>query len=321
MEPDALNPVDTGRENHEIERLIRALQSLLEGESAIDELVAIGPAAIPRLRDFLFSGRIASVPQPRMWAVEALARLDARDALIEYLQTPKRVADAQLAFAEDAVKNTAARRLGAWRDEVTFQALMEFCRRRTLVGVIESLAAFERAEAIPCFDRALEDGMCRIAAEEGLRRFGSRARSALVLSAVTPLPGAEDETPSSLVRRRSALALLTEIGVNEAGWVELRLLLDETDPQLVVRVAQLAASGGDESDRAIAASNLVAALPRIPWHAVKDAEEALLKLAPECRQTITDELTRRSANPPAARAGDEVFRLLARVDRRLREAP
>jgi hypothetical protein len=57
-----------------MQRLIRALQSLLEGESAIDELVACVPRAIPALREFLLLGRIGSVPQPRMWAVEALAR-------------------------------------------------------------------------------------------------------------------------------------------------------------------------------------------------------------------------------------------------------
>ena len=195
----------------EVRRLLACLQSLVDGHSAIEELVACGPAAIPPLREFLLSGRITSVPQPRMWAVEALALLEARDVLIEYLRAPSRGADAQLQFAEDAVKNTAGRRLSAWRDNETFEILLDFCRKRNLPGVIETVAEFERPEAIPSLDRALEDDMCRTAAEDGLRRLGPAARNALVLSAVTPLPNADEETPSSLCRRRSTLRLLTVV--------------------------------------------------------------------------------------------------------------
>ena len=77
----------------EVSRLLARLQSLVDGPSAIEELAACGPRAIPPLREFLLSGRVASVPQPRMWAVEALARLEARDVLIEYLQAPSLVTD------------------------------------------------------------------------------------------------------------------------------------------------------------------------------------------------------------------------------------
>jgi len=87
----------------EVRRLLACLQSLLDGQSAVEELVACGQSAIPPLREFLLSGRITSVPQPRIWAVEALALLGARDVLIEYLQAPGRGVDAQLQFAEDAV--------------------------------------------------------------------------------------------------------------------------------------------------------------------------------------------------------------------------
>ena len=84
-----------------------------------------------------------------MWAVDALALLGARDVLIEYLQTPTQGVDAQLQFAEDAVKNTAGRRLSAWRDNETFEFLLEFSKKRNLPGVIETIAQFERPEAIP----------------------------------------------------------------------------------------------------------------------------------------------------------------------------
>ncbi|MGO9262356.1 MAG: hypothetical protein ACLQU1_39650 [Bryobacteraceae bacterium] len=303
----------------EVYRLVACLQSLVDGESAIAELAACGPRAIPPLREFLLSGRIASVPQPRMWAVEALALLGARDVLIEYLQAPSRTADAELQFAEDAVRNTAGRRLSAWRDNQTFEILLDLSRKRNLPGIIETVAGFERAEAIPCLDRALEDDLCRSAAEDGLRKLGPAARNALLLSVVTPLPNAEEETPSSLCRRRSVLGLLVEIGVERQSWAELRPLLAERDPELLVRLAQIASSVADAHDRACAAVGLVGVLARLPWFVRKEAEAALVALAPESVPAMDAELSRRSSNPPPVRAGDEVLRMLLRVKTLTRE--
>ncbi len=305
----------------EVTRLIRGLQSLVEGESAIDELVACGRRAVPALRDFLLHGRVASVPQPRMWAAEAVARLGAREVLIEYLESPSRIADPQLSFAEEAVRNTAARGLGRWRDGETFAILLDLCRKRLLPGLIESVAAFERIEAIPYLDRALEDDMCRVAAEEGLRKLGSAARRALVLSAVTPLPNAGEETPSSLGRRRRIMALLAEMDPGAESWTGLRCLLHDSDPELLVRVGQIAARSAHSADRGVAAAALVGALGGVPWHVWKDAEDALIALAPEAVPAIKAELIRRASRPPIVRASDEVFRMLLRLQDRLPAFP
>ncbi len=297
----------------EVTRLVRALQSLVDGESAIDELVACGPPAVPALREFLLNGRISSVPQPRMWAAEALARLEARDVLIEYLEAPDRATDAQLSFGEDAVRNTAARHLGRWHDEHTFAVLLRLCERRLLPGVIEALAGFERAAAMPCLDRALEDDFCRTPAEEGLRRMGPAARGHLVFSAISALPDAEKETPSSLGRRRRAAAMLADMGVDARDWGELRRLLDEQDPELLVSAAHIATACAGPEDRAAAAAVLVGKLGAVPWHAQEDAEAALLALAPESIPAIQAELSRRAARPPLVRASDEVLRMLLRL--------
>ncbi len=320
MEPAGRRNPDSPvpRDEEDVRRLIRCLQSLVEGQSAIAELVACGPKAIPALRDFLLSGRIVSVPQPRIWAVEALAGLRAKEVLVEYLQAPTRSADAQLLFAEEAVRNTAARRLGAWRDDRTFAILLDLCRKRNLPGAVEALAEFQRAEAIPCLDRALEDSLCQTAAEEGFRKLGTKARGALLLSAVTPLPSAGEETPSSLCRRRSVLALLTELGVERPGWTELRPLLMEPDPEILVRTAKLAAAVADPAGRSAVAARLVDVLAGVPWYIAKEAEWALLALAPESRPAIAAELRRRFSRPPRERAGDEVLRLLLRLEASLR---
>jgi len=304
----------------EVRRLLACLQSLVDGQSAIGELAACGPRAIPPLREFLLSGRITSVPQPRMWAVEALALLGARDVLVDYLQAPTRAVDPQLQFAEDAVKNTAARRLSAWRDNETFEILLELCSKRYLPGVIETLAEFERPETIPRLDRALEDDMCRKAAEEGFRRLGPAARGALLLSAVTPLPNTEEETPSSLCRRRSVLGLIAEIGVERQNWVELQPLLAERDPELLARLARIASSAANPRDRAVVAAGLVAVLGRLPWFVWKEAEEALVALAPESVPAIEAEVSRRLSNPPLVCAGDEILRMVLRVKTKLRRS-
>jgi hypothetical protein len=320
MKPDRRKHADSDIPpgDPEVRRLIAGLQSLIDGQSAIGELAACGPRAIAPLREFLLSGRVVSVPQPRMWAVEALGLLGARDVLIEYLQAPARVVDAQLQFAEDAVRNTAGRCLSAWRDNQTFDVLLDLCKKRNLPGVIETLAGFERAEAIPCLDRALEDDLCREAAEDGLRRLGPRARSALLLSAVTPLPNAEEETPSSLCRRRSVLRLLVVLGVERRSWADLRPLLAERDPELLARLAQIASAVANPRDRVFAAVGLVSVLGRLPWFVWEEAEEALVALAPESVPAIDAELLRRSSKPPLVRARDEVLRTLLRIKTKLR---
>jgi hypothetical protein len=309
MEPISRDCIEHIQPDDDIVRLIGCLQSLVEGQSAVEELVACGPKAIEPLRDFLLSGRITSVPQPRMWAVEALAALKARNVIVEYLRAPSRVSDPVLRLAEDGVKNTAARRLRMWPDDETFAVLLELGRERLLPGIIESLSEFARPEGIPCLDRALEDDFCRVAAEEGFRRIGPQARSALLYSALTPLPNANEERPSSRRRRRSALALLTEIGVNPTGWTELKTLLSEQDPEVIVRLAQIASVAAQSEDRAVAAAHLVGSLVDLPWYLRDDSQTALLALVPESVAPITTALRQRSLNP--ARAADEMFRTLS----------
>jgi hypothetical protein len=299
--------------DQEIRRFISALESLMDGDLAVEQLTGCGPRAIPYLRELLLHGRLRSIPQPRMRAVEALARLEAKAVLIEYLLTPKAIQEPQLRFAEDAVENTAARKLGRWLDEETYQSLLAVARRRLLPGTIETLGSYGRAESIPYLDRALEDDLCRPAAEEGFRRIGLGARRALVLSAITPLPSAQEEIASSVRRRRSALALLTEIGLEPESWSDLRLLLGEQDPEITARLAQLAVGVADRADSTAAAAHLVSVLPALPWFVREEAEHALVDLTPVSKPAVESEIARRSSRPLAQRAGDEILRMLLRV--------
>jgi len=75
----------------------------------------------------------------------------------------------------------------------------------------------------------------------------------------------------------------------------------------------MASSAADTRDRGFAAVSLVSVLARLPQFVWKEAEEALLALAPESGLAIDTELGRRLSNPPLVRAGDEVLRILLRL--------
>ncbi|MGC9158297.1 MAG: hypothetical protein ACP5FH_04850 [Terracidiphilus sp.] len=49
----------------QIDRLIAALESLTEGDLAVDLLIACGPAAISPLSDFLLKGPARAIALPR----------------------------------------------------------------------------------------------------------------------------------------------------------------------------------------------------------------------------------------------------------------
>jgi hypothetical protein len=107
--------------------------------------------------------------------------------------------------------------------------------------------------------------------------------------------------------------------VEPQSWEELRKLLAERDPELLARLAQIASSVANPSDRVSVSAGVVAALARMPWFVSKEAEEALVALAPESMPAIDAELFRRSAKAPLARAADEVLRTLLRLKTMLRE--
>jgi hypothetical protein len=107
--------------------------------------------------------------------------------------------------------------------------------------------------------------------------------------------------------------------VERQNWAELRPLLAECDPELVARLAQIASSVADPTDRVSVAVSLVAVLSHLPWFVWKEAEEALAALAPESVPAIYAEVFRRSSKAPLVRASDEVLRMLLRLQKTLPE--
>ena len=191
--------------------LTQRLNWLRGGERTVQALIAFGSGAIEPLKRFLFEGRPGVTFQPRQWAVHALAGLGARDVLIDYLKWQKNIADPPTRLAEEAVEITAARALKAWPGKNTTQVLLDLAQSHLQPGLVDTLGDFKCVRAIPYFIRALEDDVCRASAIRALSKLGGRARSALIKTSQTPYPSVEEESPSSRIRRRNALALLAEI--------------------------------------------------------------------------------------------------------------
>lgn len=300
----------------EIHRLIRQLESLFKGEEAVASLIALGPVAIEPLSNYLLEGKPSKVFQPRLWAVKALEGLRAREVLVAYLLQEREIADPQERFGEEAVASAAARSLAVWPDEDTRRFLLELSERRLLVGLIDALGEFEALEAIPYFERALEDDFYRAAAEDAFLKLGPRACEALSHTAVTPNPNPALETPGSLRRRRNAVRLLNIIGISAAHWQSLRSLLNETDSELVVETAYLGIGFASEEDRNLMAHRLLEFLSSNSWQLDKAIEETLVALKPEASNEIEAEIARRLEQPEDVRAHDIRLRVLLRVVQR-----
>jgi HEAT repeat protein len=268
--------------------LIGELDTLTKGEEAAARLVECGSLALTSLRTFLLEGRPRKIFQPRRWAVEALARLRAKDILLDYLFMIKNIADPEDRFGEEAVESAAARSLAAWPSEKMFRSLLKLSERRMLTGLIEALAEYKRPDAMPYFERALEDDYYRAAAEKAFEKLGVVSRDILVRSAVSPRPGLSEETPSSLRRRRSAVSILSEIGILAEHWQILRRLIKESDEELVITASKLGIGFVSKKDRVIIARRMKELESMTPWRLKEDIENILTALGDESALEIKD---------------------------------
>jgi hypothetical protein len=264
-------------------------------------------------------GRPSGVYQPRRMAVEALAGLEARDALLEYLRSDRPIPDAVARMGEEAVQNAAAAALKQWPSDEVYEVLIGILQRRPLPGAVETLGELGRTEAAPYIIAALEDDVCRATAEEALRKMGGAAASELILAALDPRPDREWESPSSLLRRSSAARLLAETGVSQEAWTRLKPLLNESAPAILIAAARMARRAGAKADEEVIAVRLVAAISEADWYFRDEIGDVLVEIYDSARPIIEREIARRYNQPLEKRVFDPVLRTLLRVRRRIQE--
>jgi len=260
----------------EIQKLVESLDSLQEGELGVTMLVACGQRAVGPLRRFLLEGKPASVAEPRRRAVRTLAELGAQDALLEYLRMPVNIPDPVLRFSEETVISLAAKLLAQAPTEEICRTLLELAKERMLPGVAESLGACRLTQGIPYLIRALGDDCCRTAAEDALSTMTAEARDWLIVAALHPEPSQDEETPSSLCRRRRSLRLLLEGRIGQREWMSLRSLLKEGDAEIAATTARLGMEVAGEQEKSALIAVLLSCVDKSDWFLRSEISEALL---------------------------------------------
>lgn len=224
----------------DVRRAVDKLASLQSGDLGVVETVACGPKAIPALRRLVFKRDPSGLYETRRRAVEALARLGANGVLIDFLGLSREIGDPVEWTGEEAVINAAARAVADAGHVRAVPVLLDLLNQHLSAGVIEALGKFRCIEALPRFIDALADDFARVAAEGALRQIENQARPALLHTAKLHFPSREHETVSSRRRRRSAVALLGEMGLPPGEETSFTELVQDDDPWVAVSACRIA---------------------------------------------------------------------------------
>ncbi len=95
-------------------------------------------------------------------------------------------------------------------------------------------------------------------------------------TAISQLPDLAQEKPSSLLRRRSALRLIAEIGVAPHQWPLLRPLLNESDAEILIGTFKIAAAAAEPADVESAFRLLMEVIENTNWQIKSQIEDALV---------------------------------------------
>jgi len=300
----------------DIQLALDRLKSLHDGDIGVLEIVACGRRAIPALRALLLEGESSGIYHPRCRAVEALSALGAHDVLIEFLGSPREMADPVNRTGEEVVISAAARALTNSSDERVFPLLLELAERQPLAGVIDALGSFRRSEATPSLIKALSEDYSRRAGEIALLQMGSRARAALLMAASRPAPSAEWEAQTSLRARRSAVQLLARIGVPSRQRSRLRALMEDADPEVRVHACRAYLASAPEEEKPEAIQRLVELLPRLGWLLCEEVEECILDHLESARAIMAERMREQSPDPTDQSPEARIYRSLFRVAQR-----
>lgn len=259
-----------------IEQMIAALDSLIDGDRATEQLISYGKRVIPAVERFLVESRPRSISVSRCRAVRVLGALGAYSSLVRYLRKNIHPSDGVVLFAEDAVRTAAARELMQDESPATFRVLLDAVKQRATGGLIQALSQYRWPESVPLLFDLLEDDLCREDAKEGLRRVpvATRAYAVLLLRGFTQLP---IHGSNASRRRRATLQLLVELGIRINDWSDLRGFLEDEDRDCVISAATLGLLCAPAAERALIVAALIEATAGMNWAQELEAGELLDK--------------------------------------------
>lgn len=258
----------------EIQRSIEQLRSIVDGERAMERLIASGPRAIPYLESFLLSEPPRSIAIPRCRAVHALGELGGCSTLISYFRSYKLPGNPQVLFAEDSVRSAAALELIRYPSEQIFEVLLDAARQRVTGGIISAISKFHHPKTVPLLFEVLEDDLCREEAKASLRQMPAASREYAVLcvrgQTATHLLGV-----AAIRRCRATLELLGEFGISADEWQDVQQFLSDEDPDIVIAAAALGLRFGPAADEEKVVNALLRIADRIHWLQEKRITELL----------------------------------------------
>jgi HEAT repeat protein len=297
---------------NDVARALERLKSLHDGDLGVVDITACGSRAVPALRALLLTGETSSIYHPRCRAVEALAALGAHYVIIEFLGSPREVANPINRSGEEAVVNAAARALIGVKDPRVFPLLLELAETRLSAGVVEALGSFGRTAALPALLRAMREDHTRPVAEAALLRLKVAACPTLAEIATRPLPSPGQESPSSRRTRLAAARLLARIGASENLF---RRLIDDVDPEIAAVSCMALLDIAESTDEPDALPRLIELLPRLSWIACQDAEECLARHFRQVRDIAGKRLRTGAPDPTDASPEAVTYRALSRAAR------
>lgn len=295
-----------------IRDLVNALESLTDGELAVDILIACGSRAVPFLSKALLDDAPQSIAASRCRVVRALGGLGEEHILLQYLRDWKQAADPAVAMAEDAVRSAAAKELLRWPSQELFDVLLVSIRRRASLGLVEALGAFGRAEAVPVLFSVLQDDICRNSAKEILRKTPGYTKT-FALQLLIEHSLEREQSPSALHLLRSSLALLSEMNISKDEWDSIRPFLIWEDVEIVITCAEIGVCSTPAKEHPVIVHNVFRILPDCNWLQESRVIDLLKSCGPLARPaalTKRNELISLGAKPSLL---NPVWRVIERV--------
>jgi HEAT repeat protein len=274
--------------HEEARALVARLNNLNEIFRAQGEIFAYGEETVEPLAELLLSPP-STFPEPRVAAAECLGTIGgdkAVGALIRVLDCHdvESLGPVQR-FAEDTVRNVAARRLARFTSPKVRDSLLLALQNNHLIGAGQALAHLGDTRAIPSLIECLEDDYKKEKATVALRQFGQSAVSYLCEAVGHPRWVEDVEPPLSQERRSRAAELLGQLKAREAVPALSACLHDESDS---VRTACSVALAGLGITTEQSLAHLIAGLEDPDLLVRKNCEEALQQAGDEAVPLLTE---------------------------------